>query len=421
MAATIGKEPTASNEPGAREDQGAAEVVLPGMASPKRRLSARWRRRIFVAGVLLLALVLLRLTLLRPRSVPVTVFRASHGRVEETVTNSKAGTVQSRRRAALSPEVGGRVVELPAREGMSVPLGAVLMRLADGDYRAQVLVQESAREAARAARVESCQTAELAERELARNRQLVGQQIVSAQLLDQLQNRRDAARAACGAGAARVRQADAAVVAAEVALEKTVLRAPFAGVIADVTAEVGEWITPSPPGLPIPPVIVLFDPSAIYVEAPMDEVDVAKVRVGQPVRVTLDAYPNQAYAGKVTRVAPYVLDVAEQNRTFEIEAELEDLRFARDLLPGTSADVEVILAARDNALRIPSYALLEGDRVLVLEGGKLVARKITPGLKNWQFVEVTGGLSAGETVVVSLDRPEVKEGARGRIAAETTR
>lgn len=80
MAATIGKETTASNEPAARGDQATAAAVLPGMASRERRLSARWRRRIFVAGALVLALVLLRLTLLRPRSVPVTVFRASHGR-----------------------------------------------------------------------------------------------------------------------------------------------------------------------------------------------------------------------------------------------------------------------------------------------------------------------------------------------------
>jgi HlyD family secretion protein len=198
-----------------------------------------------------------------------------------------------------------------------------------------------------------------------------------------------------------------------------VLRAPFDGIVAEVTTEVGEWITPSPPGLPFPPVIVLIEDAAIYVSAPMDEVDVTKVRVGQAARVTIDAYPGRPFPGNVTRVAPYVLDVQQQNRTFEIEAELNDAAFARKLPPGTSADVEVILAAKDGVLRIPSYALLEGGRVLVVEKHRLVTRAVKTGLKNWQFVEVADGLAAGDLVTVSLDRAEVKEGARVRIEAET--
>jgi len=376
------------------------------------------RRALWVAGLVGAAL-LARWTVLRPAAVPVTVFRAVPGRVEETVTNSKAGTVKSRRRATLSTEVGGRVRELPARKGARVRRGDVLLKIAADDTRAQVLVQESAVTAAKAARVEACRAAEQLDRDLARNRQLAKDRIVSAELLDQLQSRRDSAAAACEAAAARVAQAEAAREVARVNLEKTVLRAPFDGIVAEVTTEVGEWITPSPPGLPFPPVIVLIEDAAIYVSAPMDEVDVTKVRVGQAARVTIDAYPGRPFPGNVTRVAPYVLDVQQQNRTFEIEAELNDAAFARKLPPGTSADVEVILAAKDGVLRIPSYALLEGGRVLVVEKHRLVTRAVKTGLKNWQFVEVADGLAAGDLVTVSLDRAEVKEGARVRIEAET--
>ena len=376
------------------------------------------RRALWVAGLVGAAL-LARWTVLRPAAVPVTVFRAVPGRVEETVTNSKAGTVKSRRRATLSTEVGGRVRELPARKGARVRRGDALLKIAADDTRAQVLVQESAVTAAKAARVEACRAAEQLDRDLARNRQLAKDRIVSAELLDQLQSRRDSAAAACEAAAARVAQAEAAREVARVNLEKTVLRAPFDGIVAEVTTEVGEWITPSPPGLPFPPVIVLIEDAAIYVSAPMDEVDVAKVRVGQAARVTIDAYPGRPFPGNVTRVAPYVLDVQQQNRTFEIEAELNDAAFARKLPPGTSADVEVILAAKDGVLRIPSYALLEGGRVLVVEKHRLVTRAVKTGLKNWQFVEVADGLAAGDLVTVSLDRAEVKEGARVRIEAET--
>ena len=365
--------------------------------------------------------LLLRFTVFRPARVPVTVFRAAPGRVEESVTNSKAGTVKSRRRAELSTEVGGRVRELPAKKGARVRRGDVLMRIADGDYRAQVELQRSALEAAESSRVEACRTAEQLDRELARNLALSREKLVSVDWLDQLQSRRDASAAACDAARARIRQAQASLAAARVNLEKTVLRAPFGGVVAEVTTEIGEWITPSPPGLPIPPVIVLLDAGAGYVSAPMDEVDVGKVQPGQTVRITFDAFPGRAFSGRVTRVAPYVQDVQEQNRVFEIEAELDDDAFARSLTPGTSADVEVILASRDGALRIPSSAILEGDRVLVARGGRLESREVELGLKNWQFAQVKKGLSPGDAVVVSLDRMEVKEGARVSITADTAR
>ncbi len=373
------------------------------------------------AAGLAAVVVLVRLTVLRPAPVPVTVFRAALGRVEESVTNSKAGTIKARRRATLSSEVGGRVRELPARKGMRVHQGEVLMRVADADYRAQVALQESALEAARSGRTEACRTAEQLDRDLARNEALSREKLVSVELVDQLQSRRDAAAAACSASASRIHQAEATLDAARINLEKTVLRAPFDGVVADVTTEVGEWITPSPPGLPIPPVIVLLDDGAIYVSAPMDEVDVGRVRVGQPVRLTLDAYPGRSLSGRVTRVAPYVQDQQEQNRIFEIEAEFEDTAFARQVPPGTSADVEVVLAARDGVLRIPSSAVLEGDRVLVLRDGKIGGRKIDLGLKNWQFAEVRSGLARGDAVVVSLDRADVREGARAAVTAETTK
>jgi HlyD family secretion protein len=133
----------------------------------------------------------------------------------------------------------------------------------------------------------------------------------------------------------------------------------------------------------------------------------------------MDAYPGRELPGRVTRVAPYVLDMEEHSRTFEIEVELEDGAFAATLLPGTSADVEVILAAEPDALRIPTYALIEGARVLVVQDDRLVAREVETGLRNWAFTEVRRGLSAGEPVVVSLDRAEVEAGARAVISEET--
>ncbi len=381
-------------------------------------LSARTVRRVAFVLLLLAAAAALRYFVFRTDPIPVTVTAIAAGRVEQTVTNSKAGTVQTRQRASLSPEMGGLVIELPARKGARVAAGDIVLRLSDADYRAQVTLQERSIDAARAAAREACLTADQARRDDARYDALAREGVVSAELSEQARSRRDAAAAACAAAGARVLQAESALALARAQLEKTVLRAPFPGVVAELKTELGEWITPAPPGVPIPPVIELIAPEEIYVSAPLDEVDVGKVRLGQPVRITMDAFPGQSFPGRVVRVAPYVLDIQEQNRTFEIEAEFDDPAFARTLVPGTSADVEVILAAKDGVLRVPTSALMEGNRVLAVEGDRLVEKTVTTGLRNWEFVEVTGGLSAGERVTVSLDRMEVKAGARVRIAGE---
>jgi HlyD family secretion protein len=153
----------------------------------------------------------------------------------------------------------------------------------------------------------------------------------------------------------------------------------------------------------------------------MDEVDSARVREGQSARVTVDSHRGRHFEARVVEVAPYVVDRLEQNRTVEIELELEDAAVAATLLPGTSADAEVILAAHQNVLRVPTQALLEGGTVLALEGDRLVSRTPETGLRNWDFTEVLAGLREGEPVVVSLDRPEVKAGALAAVEETAAR
>ena len=193
------------------------------------------------------------------------------------------------------------------------------------------------------------------------------------------------------------------------------IRAPFDGVIAEVAVELGEWITPSPPLLTAPAVVDVIDPTSLYVSAPMDEVDSAAIRTGQPAKVTVDSRPGASFSGSVVRVAPYVLDIEAQNRTVEIEVELDDPKIAATLLPGTSADVEVVLEARDSVLRLPTSALLEGNRVLMAQDGRLVEQPVQLGLRNWDWAEIREGLSAEQAVVISLDRVEVKAGARVQV------
>jgi len=371
----------------------------------------RWAIRIAVLAVLVAAAVALRLTVLAPEPVAVTVTAAERGRVEETVTNTRAGTVKARRRAKLSPEVGGLVVEIPHREGERVEAGAVLLRLEPRLPSAEAELAERDLRAAEARRHEACVAAEWAVRERGRLERLAEAGILSADQLDRAATEAETSAAACAAAGAVAARGRSAVAVARTRVEQTVLRAPFGGVIADLFVEIGEWITPAPPAVPVPPVLDLIDPSSIYLSAPMDEVDAGSLVPGLPARITVDSRPGEELAGRVVRVAPYVEDVEEQNRTVEIEAELADPGAAATLLPGTSADVEVILEVREGVLRIPTSALMEGGRVLVVEDGVLVERPVEVGLSNWDWTEVRSGLEEGEAVVTSLDRAGVEPGA----------
>jgi HlyD family secretion protein len=376
--------------------------------------SRRFWIRLAVVLALVALVVTLRLTVFAPDPLEVRVVPAEKGLVEETVTNSRAGTVKARRRAKLAPETGGRVVALPRRRGARVQQGELLLRIDDSLQQAQLQIAGGDRATAVAQRDQACLAAERAERERERIARLAERGIVSTDVLDQAASQAQGADAACRAARATVGRTESAVALARASLEKTVLLAPFDGVVADTFIEVGEWTTPSPPAIPVPPVLDLIDTRSIYVSAPMDEVDSARIRVGLPARVTVDSRPGKHFPARVVEVAPYVVDRVEQNRTVEIELELDDPVVAASLLPGTSADAEVILSAHDGVLRIPTAALLEGGKVLLLEGDRLVEHVLELGTRNWDFTEVKGGLAQGALVVVSLDRPEIKAGARAR-------
>jgi len=358
------------------------------------------------------------MTVLRAKPVPVTAHRVQMGRVEDTVVNSRAGTVQSRLRSEMSPGIAGLVVEIPARKGTRVSKGDVLLRLDDVEQKAQVQLAMRTLDAARAMAEQARLEADHAERQWKRTQDLARSQVVSETAFDVDQTRALTTQAAVLAAKARIQEAEASLDAARALLEKTVITAPFDGVVLDVTTEVGEWISPSPPGVPIPPVLDLIAPRALYVSAPIDEADVARIRVDLPARLTLDAFRGRSFDAKLTYVSSFVETRQEQNRTLRVEAVFEEATLPDNLLPGLSADIEVILDAHTNVLRIPTYALLENDRVLVVQNDRLEERTVTTGLHNWSFTEIRSGLSAGELVVVSLDRLEVKAGARVAVSEE---
>lgn len=353
-------------------------------------------------------------TLYEPAPVAVKVQPVAPGTVEEIVANTRAGTLKPCRRAKLAPSLGGQIATLAVREGDRVKTGDLLLELWNQDLTAQVSLAEREAEAAEARARSACLNAENAEREAARQVKLDQRRLTSEETLDRAITAAQAGRADCEAAQATARVSAAKVGVAHANLAKTRLTAPFPGIVAEVSGELSEYVTPSPPGIPTPPAVDLIDDACHYVSAPIDEVDAAKVRLGAEVRVTLDAFGDRVFAGRVRRLAPYVLDLEKQARTLEVEVELTDPAPELAWLAGYSADVEIVIERREGVLRVPTAALKPDGTLLVLDpaAGRLQARKVETGLANWEQTQITGGLKPGELVVLSLDQEGVEDGAR---------
>jgi HlyD family secretion protein len=359
----------------------------------------------WIAASVVAAIVLLRLTLLRPRPVEVDAYRVARGMVEDAVTNSQAGTVKSRHRARLSAERAGRVESIPHREGAAVARGAVLVQLDESTTRKQLDVARREHEALAAALDAARANAVLADQQFERTERLFKDAMVSAGEMDQARSRRDAAQGELRAAQARAERAAAAVRVAQDDLDHMRVVAPFDGVVAARLVEVGETVSP---GLAVIEVVNLRE---LYVSAAIDEVDIGRLREQLPARISLDPFPGVIWQGRVARVFPVVDETKEQNRTLQVEVELPPDPAKPQPRPGTSADVEIVIARRDSVLRVPSYAVMDGRRVLVVERGKAVTREVRVGLRNWEWTEVQEGLREGERVVTSLDRQGVVAGA----------
>lgn len=348
----------------------------------------------------------------RPQPPEVELATIARGAVESTVVNTRAGTITACRRAKLAPVAGGQIVKLWVKEGDRVKAGQPLLELWNHDLAAQreLAIRQLATSEER--RREACIMADNSKRDAERTEQLAQKGFVSPQRGEDARAEARARQANCAALVADVKRAQAQINVTLAGLERTTLTAPFAGIVAQVTGEVGEYATPSPPGIPTPPAVDLIDDTCLYVTAPMDEVDAPRLKPGQPARITLDALPGQTFEGRVRRIAPYVTEVEKQARTVDVEADFTDAEH-RPLLVGYSADVEVIIERRDNVLRVPTQAIQQDGSVLVLGvGDKLETRKLKTGLANWAFTEIVDGLKAGDRVLLSFDDESVKAGVK---------
>jgi HlyD family secretion protein len=344
------------------------------------------------------------------RPIAVDVIEVGPGEVERTVASVAAGRVAARHRAKIAASVMARVTRVLAKKGEPVERDQVVVELDGAEAAASLEMARCSADAIASSISETDMRLAQARNELARRKKL-GPAVVSPELLERAAMETSAFEAQVATLRAHAAEAEAHVKTSQTLLDKHLIRAPFAGVISDMWVEVGE-VTTTVPGMTSmkssgsdgSKLFEVIDPDDLYITAPIDEVDLARVKVGQNARVALDPYPKEPFLGVVTRIAPYVLDVEEQNRTVEIEISIPAAWKDRALKPGTSADVEVIVEKKEGVPRLPAHLLIDGKRTLTIEqtagdgGLRVVEREVEVGIESWRYAEVKG-LAVGTRVV----------------------
>jgi HlyD family secretion protein len=344
----------------------------------------------------------------RPRpKLKLRVQTVALGNVRDLVSSVAAGRLAARREATLRAEIAGRVVRLAHRRGERVNAGEVLIAYDAQDLRDRVRAAESAVGLASAQAAQAEASARLANRNARRIEALSAQGASPQAEADTLAGQAEVATRAVAAAQAARDQGSANVTVARTALGRTVVRAPFAGIVLTTHIEEGEVTAPGTP------LVVMADDSEVHVDADLDEADLGRVQAGMPAEVSFDAFPTDRFTGRVTEIAPSVTQDLRGNRAVSMRLSLaRDARFR----VGMSADVDVVVATREHVLAVtPSAVMGRGtDRsVYVLDGSTVRRRSVTTGVSTWEAVEVTRGLREGERVVVSLNVEGLTDGALG--------
>jgi len=393
-------------------------------------------------GILLLALAVGYVAYRMSPPTMVDVFEAKTGNIEELVTSVSAGTVKSRWEAVLSTEAAGKVLRVAVDEGDTVRRGDLLVTLVDPELERKVsaaaaevtLAEELLRQAearreevrARAAsdRARSESNLNKAREDHRRASGLFAGGFLSRAEMDRvdasLSNAEEDARLA-DTGDFAIRAADreidslrARIAAARATRDALAERhrkmrivAPFPGIVIHRTVEPGETKQPGSP------LLQLADPGSLYIETPIDESESARVRVGQPVRFYPDAYLGETFRGVVSEVKPTIEASREVSRANTIRVKI--LSSPHPLRLGMSVDVEVLTGSKENALQVPTSAIMEreGEKfVYRVRDGKVERSDVSTGISNWDRTEVLSGLSPGDLVVTSLEIRNLASGSR---------
>jgi HlyD family secretion protein len=315
-----------------------------------------------------LSLALLALVGCKP-APKIKASKATRAKVETTITTISSGTVDARQQAVMAFGLPARVSAVRVRVGDKVRKGQILAELDNSDL--QKILRDARAEAQRAEK-------------------LAKEGLASQSVLD------DALRA---------------VEVARAGLDKSILKAPFDGLVTELNLSVGEMGQASAAGAKTPLRLVDLEPRII--KGSIDESDLGKVKPGNPARVRILAVRPKAFGAVVERVIPFVNTTREQDRTAAVEIKL--LEGGAEIPVGASADIEIVLDSVEQTLAVPTRTLLgtgSAKYLYAIEDDKLKKTSVQLGLGNYDRTEVKAGVTEGVLVAYPADDFEMKDGVK---------
>jgi len=355
-------------------------------------------KKILWAAAAAVTVIVLIILLAGKKPISVKVLELKPGELRVIVNATTTSTIKSEYEVILSAQRTGRVVTLPVREGDRVRQGDLIAQL---DLSEESVQSENMLTQSRA-------TYEEAEKNIKRSEDLFNNGMISQQDYEGSKRAFQVAKS----------QYEASRDDARVKKDYSVIKTPFGGVVSKKYTEVGELL------LPGKQIVTIVDPDRIYVLATIDEVDVGRLRLGQLVTITVDAFAGEKFEGSIRRISPIVSGGKLETRTADvwIYFNTKDAR----IKPGMSADIEILITTLKDVLSSPSQAIVEREgkkQVYVVTGkglrpGVKTSARLQPveiGESNWISTEIRKGLSPGEFVVTTPEAEGMKDGVTIKI------
>jgi len=365
-----------------------------------------------------------------------------------------SGKIEPKTKVDISADITGRIIRMAVREGDLVRKGQFLIQIDPAQYQAAVSRAQGLVASTQATLAQTRANLDQAERAWNRARQLtqLGPNLIAPETAEQAQTSYQVAQATYQATRAQLEQSRAGLQEARDNLSKTRLTSPISGRVVRLAVEEGEVAVPGTFSRETGLLMTVADLSVILAKVQVDETDVVRLSPNDSVQVTIDAYPDTTFLGRVTKIShsakltPTQTASGSNDRAVDFDVEVTLDNPPRDIRPDLSCTARMVTDTRSRVLSIPIIALTvrdhervpsedpnvdttrmkrlgkEAEGVFIVHDGQATFRPVKVGIAGDEYFEVVNGLREGETIVAGTYQAirDLKDGARVR-AADTTK
>lgn len=420
-------------------------------------MSRRTKLGVIVAVVVLAVVGVVAFRINSKRNAGTEVRLEKVGRRDLVSAVTASGKIEAKTSVDISADITGRITDIAVHEGDLVKRGQFLLQIDPAQYKAAVARAEGVVASTQATLLQTRATRDQAQRAWDRARQLtqLGDNLIAPETAEQAKTALEVAEANYQSTKAQLEQGRAGLQEAKDNLAKTRLTAPISGRVVRLAVEEGEVAVPGTFSRETGLLMTVADLSVILAKVQVDETDVVRLKQSDSVQVTIDAYPDTTFTGRVTKVShsakltPTETASGSTDRAVDFDVEITLKNPPADIRPDLSCTARIVTDTRANALSIPIIALTvrehekipneseaappvdtlrarfkkkEADGVFVVRNGVATFRPVRTGVAGDEYFEVVDGLREGETIVAGTYQAirDLKDGAKVR-AADTTK